>query len=58
MKQDHDNLALNILAQAIKKSNSEKDIQELKQEMKDIFERRHQDGRIDPLKKYYEEYYE
>lgn len=55
MKTDHDNIELFILNQAIKNSNSKKEIQELKNEMKDIFDRRHQDGRIDELKKYYAE---
>lgn len=50
MKTDHDNIELFILNQAIKNSNSKKEIQELKNEMKDIFDRRHQDGRIDELK--------
>lgn len=54
MKTDHDNIELFILNQAIKNSNSKKEIQELKNEMKDIFDRRHQHGRIDELKKYYD----
>ena len=54
MKTDHDNIELFILNQAIKNTNSKKDIQELKNGMKDIFVRRHQDGRNDELKKYYD----
>ena len=54
MKKDDDNIEVFILNQAIKNSNSEKDIQELRNEMKDIFDRRHQFGIVNELKKHYE----
>ena len=54
MKTDHDNIELFILNQAIKSSNAKKEIGELENEMKDIFDRRHEDGGIDELKKYYD----
>ena len=47
MKTNHDNIELFILNQAIKNSNTKKEIQEQKTERKNKCGRRHQDRRID-----------